>query len=95
MAYGLQVWNDQGGLIVDMSTRICRIHGDYTVPALAAGTQTNVNVTGIANDGTWFMLPLDNGDTSAIGMTISSGFFTVRNSSTGTKASFVMRILRG
>jgi len=52
MAYGLQVWNSAGRLVVDYSDRLVRFVSYGTVTANSSG-YANVSVSGMANNDTW------------------------------------------
>jgi|TARA_R110002124_G_scaffold101689_1_gene249474 hypothetical protein len=52
MAYGLQVFNAAGRLIVDYSDRLVRFVSYGTITANSSG-YANVSVSGMANNDTW------------------------------------------
>ena len=52
MAYGLQVWNSAGRLVVDYSDRLVQFVSYGTVTANSSG-YANVSVSGMANNDTW------------------------------------------
>ena len=52
MSYGLQVFDANGGVMVDVVDRLTRIHSVYSV-TVPANTSTLYLVAGMTNDGTW------------------------------------------
>ena len=52
MSYGLQVFDANGGVVVDVVDRLTRIHSVYSVK-VPANTSTLYLVAGMTNDGTW------------------------------------------
>lgn len=56
MAYGLQVWNSAGVLVLSITDRLVRYHTTITGTVPTNGT-INVSVPGYALDGSWFAFP--------------------------------------
>lgn len=54
MSYGLRVWDAAGNVTVDITDRLTRIHGVYTlnVPANVSGWRS-FPIPGLTLDGTW------------------------------------------
>lgn len=52
MSYGLQVFDTNGTVVVDVIDRLTRIHSVYSV-VVPANTSTLYLVPGMTNDGTW------------------------------------------
>lgn len=52
MSYGLQVFDANGGVVVDVSDRLTRLHSEYAV-TISPGQTVFVSVPGMATDGTW------------------------------------------
>jgi hypothetical protein len=65
MSYGLRVWDENGGIILDVMDRLVRFHSQVTVnftvtsswQVVIQAVTVNVSVPGISNDGTWFVVP--------------------------------------
>lgn len=86
MAQGLQVWDANGVLVLDVTERLTRhvVSGSYQPPA-GSGVQTVfVAVPGMANDGTWIVVA-SSGPGSGNPVTIvNGGFNVICNDSFGT-----------
>lgn len=53
MSYGLRVWDAAGNLTLDVSDRLSRYFGSYSVTTNGHIDSQNISVPGIADDGTW------------------------------------------
>lgn len=84
MAYGLQVWNSSGTLIVDLTSRLPRLHESGVTAAIPASGSVIVTVTGLDTGATWYISHVgDSGSTyPSYSVTKGSGQFTVTNNST-------------
>lgn len=57
MSYGLRVWDSSGALLIDISDRLVRAHGTYTVGSVGGRSTKTISVPGLnPSDGTWFYL---------------------------------------
>tara|TARA_R110000803_G_scaffold962_1_gene3264 strand:- start:1092 stop:1370 length:279 start_codon:yes stop_codon:yes gene_type:complete len=52
MAYGLQVWNSSGTVMLDSNWRMIRFSAVYS-GTVTYGTAVTITVSGLATDGTW------------------------------------------
>jgi hypothetical protein len=55
MAYGIEIYNADGSVLVTLDTRLARVHSRVTVPTIPANSSVTVSVPGLALDGTWFI----------------------------------------
>ena len=91
MAYGLQVRNNAGTIMIDVNSRLSRYVGSYVV-SVSYPTPRFVSVPGMANDGTWFVVCV--GSQPYISITINSGSFYLLNYSWSvTGISYLVFIL--
>ena len=56
MAYGLQIFDAAGNVIVDVVDRLTRFHSKYTV-TVQPGATVFVAVAGMDNNGLWVVVP--------------------------------------
>lgn len=85
MAYGLQVFDNSGGIVLDVSDRLTLFHSAYTVYVPATSTVI-VPVAALVDDGTWTAtIPSVLYDTvsltllvGGVSLTTSGGAVTVR-----------------
>lgn len=62
MSYGLRVWDASGNLRLDISDRITRFWGEYTISftTTSAESPKYISVPDMTTDGTWFVLSSSN-----------------------------------
>lgn len=92
MSYGLRVWDASGNLTLDISDRLTRFVGTYSVSFTVNGPEADklISVSGMVNDGTWFA----SGDRQA-SATVEAGQIRVKKTyaySTLTATILVFRI---
>lgn len=79
MAYGLQIRNASGAIVVSTETRLIRLNSTYSIPALSrqnVGTYyVLITLAGIVNNGAWAVITTGNYVVS----TIQAGSFYVWN----------------
>jgi hypothetical protein len=80
VSFGLQVFNDGGGLILDISDRLTRYVTTHTLSAPSGTNSGWIAVSGMADDGTWYVYcgvssPLGGGPPDVY-ITIGSGGYT-------------------
>lgn len=77
MSYGMQTYNSTGGLVVDISDRLTRQVGLFTITLTGTGNFLNKNVTvsGMVDDGTWAVIYPVQSYVNYV--KIGTGFFTV------------------
>lgn len=92
MAFGLEVYAENGVKILGVDDRCPRLFANYTVPSMGAGT-IFIAVPGMTTDGTWFA------DTFSsqfnITWVIQNGGLSVRNASSSASSAFTLSVFRG
>lgn len=83
MAYGLQVWNSSGTLIVDAVSRLPRLHESGVTAAIPVSSSLDVTVTGLDTGATWYISHVgDSGSTyPSYSVTKGTNKFTITNNS--------------
>ena len=107
MAYGLKTWNASGQLVIDVTDRLARFHGQYDIAAMNSSSADQwISVPGFALDGTWFWQTLgytagsyrqDTPNDVGIQVIPSSGGFTIHWNSNrnGTYGPWRLYVFRG
>lgn len=72
MSYGLQVFDETGATILDVSDRLTRLYGDYSV-SITPGQSVYIPVPGMVDDGTWTVIT----QSYIVNVFVGSGGFTV------------------
>lgn len=93
MAYGLQVWDESGQLVVDYTDRLGRANSTVVVGGLATRTGITVSVPGFSTDGTWFYCT-STADYAEI-TAQAGGFYVYNVSYYEPTTSFTIYIFRG
>ena len=91
MAYGLQVFDGGGALVVDVVDRLTRIHSVYSI-TVTANTSTFYPVAGMTNDGTWAAYVNSIGMFAAV--SVEPGGFRATNRGWGDKLNMRVAVLR-
>lgn len=89
MAYGLRTYDSAGNVVVDITDRLTRFVGSYSI-SVGANTTIFVSVPGMTNDGTWAYT----GDVDWLSVTISANGLSVRNLNTGQAFSTTLQVFR-
>ena len=89
MAYGLRTYDSAGNVVVDITDRLTRFVGSYSI-SVGANTTIFVSVPGMTNDGTWAYI----GDVDYMSITISTNGLSVQNVSTNTAYSTTLQVFR-
>jgi len=92
MAYGLQIWDAAGKLLLDIEDRISRIHGIYSVTIPAYPTEATIYIPGMVNDGTWAVAFDIAGDNREIGYRIDTGYIALFNQQTYVSSPYTISI---
>lgn len=86
MPYGLRVWDEDGNLTVDYSSKLPRFVATGTISSLAGGaTSSNITVTGMTNTSDWFVFVWVTASSLIYPWTTvnkNDNYFTVTNGST-------------
>lgn len=77
MAYGLQVFNSSGTLVIDVSDRLPRYVSNGLTGSLAYNGYVDVTITGMTNTDSWIVLAIMSSPVSADDPT--SGFTVVKS----------------
>lgn len=91
--YGLQVFNENGDLIIDPRTSFVRLVSNGLIPTVSPGTTYTIPIVGMVNDGTWDVITgwtINNQPSTDIGviacdysMSIGTNQFTIDGSDGG------------
>ncbi|WP_136638130.1 hypothetical protein [Stenotrophomonas maltophilia] len=78
MTQGLQVWDQNGALVLDVTDRLTRhvVSGSYVAPAGSWPIIAFISVPGMVNDGTWLAVA-SSGPGAGNPVTIINGGFNV------------------
>ena len=99
MAYGLQVFNSSGTLVIDVSDRLPRYVSNGLTGSLAYNGFVDVTVTGMTNTDTWIVLAIMSSAISAddptSGFTVAKGTGSFRLTNTyAANSSFYWWVFR-
>jgi len=92
MAYGLKVYDASGNVRLDTTDREFRYVADYS-GNLAAGTTTNITVTGLSNDGTWGVNEQGNFSWH-LDISISTNTLTVESTASSGSTPYYIQVFR-
>jgi hypothetical protein len=83
MSYGLQVWNSYGTLIVDVQSRLPRLHESGVTASIPPSGSVIVTVLGLDTGATWYISHVGDSGSSYPSYTVTrgAGHFTVTNNS--------------
>lgn len=84
MAYGLEVYDGAGNVVISITDRLTRFHSEYTL-TLKYNQSTTITVAGMTSDGTWAVIS----QLYSFAFTINNGSFTVTNKYEGTLTGYI------
>jgi len=90
MSFGFQTRDASGNPLLTITDRITRFIASYTF-SISAGQTINTSVTGMSQDGTWFLVCQPTNVLTALTYSIQNGFFSVNSPSSTTVTALVFR----
>lgn len=85
MAFGVQLFNSSGNIIIDVSSRLPRIVLSGTTGSIAVGSSVNIYCTGFDTSDSWLVIvtvltcDLTGGMGASYLVTPNSGYFNLKN----------------
>jgi hypothetical protein len=92
MAYGLQVFNSGGGILLTEAARLSRLIDKISIN-IAGGASTNLYYAGISKDNTWGVSASHNSVTYP-GLKIETGYIHIDNTFWAASVTFTLLIFR-